>query len=134
MRWALLWAQLAEEEPRELSAAEIAAMPRAWDGLPELDEVPWWLSEEFTGSDEEIEAAFVRGLPADIRAEYAAGPWTGAGEVSGAGFVHHDELAGPRADGFAAGGEQDVLAPGLELAAAAAAASAGLGAGWGSRS
>ncbi len=124
----LLRAQLAEEEPWELSAAEIAALPRLGDELPpELDEVPWWLSEEFTGSDAELEAAYLRSLQADIRAEYAAGPWTGAGEVSGAGFVHHDELAGPRPAGFAAGGVHDVFPPGPELAAAAAAACAGLG-------
>jgi len=120
----LLRRQLAETgEPFELSAAEIAALPLAGDAPPpDLDEVPWWLSEEFTGSDEELAAAFVRSLPGDIRAEYAAGPWTGAGEVWGAGFLHHDPGAGPRGDGFAAGGEHDVLAPGPELAAAAVAA------------
>jgi len=118
----LLRQQLAEiGEPCELSAAEIAALPLAGDEPPpDLDEVPWWLSEEFAGSDEELAAAFVRSLPADIRAEYAAGPWTGAGEAWGAGFLHHDPSAGPRGEGFAAGGEQDVLAPGPELAAAAA--------------
>jgi hypothetical protein len=123
---ALLRRQLAEaDEPWELSAAEIAALPRAGDAPPpELDEVPWWLSEEFTGTDAELEAAFVRSLPSDIRAEYEAGPWTGAGEAWGAGFVHHDAVAGPRGDGFAAGGEHDILAPGPELAAAAAAAAA----------
>jgi hypothetical protein len=115
-------------EPCELSAAEIAALPLAGDELapdelaPDLDEVPWWLSEEFTGSDAELEAAFVRSLPADIRAEYGAGPWTGEREAWGAGFLHRDPGAGPRGDGFAAGGEHDVLAPGPELAAAAAAA------------
>jgi hypothetical protein len=122
----LLKQQLAQEEPVELSAAEIARLPRAGDEPPDLDEVPWWLSEEFTGSDAELEAAFLRNLPADIRAEYAAGPWTGAGEVFAAGFVHHDAGVGPRPDGFAAGGEHDVLLPGPELAAAAAQATRGL--------
>jgi hypothetical protein len=120
----LLKEQLAEEEPWELSAAEIAALPRLREEPPDLDEVPWWLSEEFTGSDEELEAAFIRSLPADIRAEYQAGPWAGDGEALAAGFLHNDESAGPRPDGFAAGGEHDVLAPGLELAAAAEAAAA----------
>ena len=117
----LLRQQLAEVgEPYELSPAEIAALPLAGDEPPpDLDEVPWWLSEEFTGDDAELAAAFVRSLPADIRSEYAAGPWTGAGEAWGAGFLHHDPGAGPRGDGFAAGGEHDVLAPGPELAAAA---------------
>ena len=120
----LLRRQLAEtEEPRELSAAEIAALPLAGDEPPpDLDEVPWWLSEEFTGSDAELEAAYVRNLPADIRSEYAGGPWTGEQEAWGAGFLHHAPGAGPSGDGFAAGGEHDVLAPGPELAAAAAAA------------
>jgi hypothetical protein len=120
----LLRLQLAEAaEPCELSAAEIAALPVAADEPPpDLDEVPWWLSEEFTGSDPELAAAFARSLPADVRSEYAAGPWTGAGEAWGAGFGHHDPGAGPRGDGFAAGGEHDVLAPGPELAAAAAGA------------
>ena len=120
----LLRRQLAEtEEPCELSAADIAALPLAGDEPPpDLDEVPWWLSEEFTGSDAELEAAYVRNLPADIRSEYAGGPWTGEQEAWGAGFLHHAPGAGPRGDGFAAGGEHDVLAPGPELAAAAAAA------------
>jgi hypothetical protein len=120
----LLRRQLAEtEEPCELSAAEIAALPLAGDEPPpDLDEVPWWLSEEFTGSDAELEAAFVRNLPADIGPEYAAGPWTGEREAWGAGFLHHDPGAGPRGDGFAAGGEHDALSPGPELAVAAAAA------------
>jgi hypothetical protein len=120
----LLRLQLAEAaEPCELSAAEIAALPVAADEPPpDLDEVPWWLSEEFTGSDPELAAAFARSLPADVGSEYAAGPWTGAGEAWGAGFGHHDAGAGPRGDGFAAGGEHDVLAPGPELAAAAAGA------------
>ena len=120
----LLRQQLAEAaEPCALSPAEIATLPWAGDEPPpDLDEVPWWLSEEFTGSDAELAAAFVRSLPADIRSEYAAGPWTGAGEAWGAGFLHHDPGAGPRGDGFAAGGEHDVLAPGPELAAAAAGA------------
>src|SRR5262249_56589877 len=58
----LLRRQLAEaDEPWELSAAEIAALPRAGDAPPpELDEVPWWLSEEFTGTDAELAAAFAR--------------------------------------------------------------------------
>ncbi len=121
---ALLQRQMAEAaEPWELTEAEIAGLPRLGDEPPpELGEVPWWLSEEFTGSDAELEAAFIRSLPADIRAEYAAGPWTGAGEAWGAGFLHHDQSAGPRGEGFAAGGVHDTLAPGPELAAAAAAA------------
>jgi len=122
----LLKEQMADEEPWELSAAEIARLPRAGDEPPDTDEVPWWLSEEFTGSDAELEAAFLRNLPPDIRAEYEAAPWTGSGEALAAGFLHHDEFAGPRGDGFASGGEHDILPPGLELAVAAAQTMGGL--------
>ena len=34
--------------------------------------------------------SWLRSLPADVRAEYEAGPWTGAGESIPAGFLHHD--------------------------------------------
>ncbi len=125
-RLSLLKQQLAEEVPFELSAAEIARLPRAGDDPPDIDEVPWWLAEEYTGSDADLEAAFLRSLPADIRAEYEAGPWTGAGEALAAGFLHHDAGTGPRPDGFAAGGDHDVQAPGPELAVAAAQATGGL--------
>ncbi len=37
--------------------------------------------------DEDIDmAGWIAGLPADVRAEWAAGPWTGAGEAFAAGF------------------------------------------------
>src|SRR5258708_5250032 len=48
----------------------------------------------------------------------------GAWGVGGAGGVGQEGLAGRRGEGFAAGGEHDVLAAGPELAAAAAAAAA----------
>ena len=66
-------------------------------------------------------ASWLASLPADVRAEYQAGPWTGAGESIPAGFLHHDHGV-PSGAGFAAGGALDALAPGPLLATAAAAA------------
>ncbi len=66
-------------------------------------------------------ASWLASLPADVRAEYQAGPWTGDGESMPAGFLHHDH-GGPAGAGFAAGGALDALVPGPLLAAAAAAA------------
>src|SRR5262249_55938970 len=45
----LLREQLAEgDEPWELTPEEVAGLPRLGEEPPpELDEVPWWLSEEF---------------------------------------------------------------------------------------
>jgi hypothetical protein len=82
-------------------------------------EMPWWLTDEFYGSDEAEYASWLRTLPDDIRADYELGPWTGAGESMAAGFLH-DDHDGRRGEGFASGGYFDLLAPGLELAAATA--------------
>jgi hypothetical protein len=46
------WAEV--DEPVELSAAEIAALPVACDELPDVEDVPWWLTDEFFGSDEAV--------------------------------------------------------------------------------
>jgi hypothetical protein len=67
------------------------------DGDPETD-----------AADDE---AWLASLPADIRAEYLAGAWTGDGEAIPAGFLHHLR-SGPRGVGFAAGGVLDAMAPG----------------------
>ena len=67
--------------------------------------------------------AWLAGLPADVRAEYLAGPWTGAGEAIPAGFLHHVR-GGPAGTGFAAGGTLDTLAPSPWLADALTAATA----------
>jgi hypothetical protein len=40
--------------------------------------------------DQEAEHSWLAGLPADVRAEYEAGPWTGEGESVPAGFLHGD--------------------------------------------
>ena len=85
-------------------------------------EVPWWLDDPFYPGDDAEHAAWLAGLPADVRAEYDAGPWTGAGESIAAGFLHRDRDGGPAGVGFASGGALDTLAPGPMLADAALAA------------
>jgi hypothetical protein len=119
---ALLARQLAEiEAPFELTEAEIAALPLSSDESPDLSETPWWLTDEFHGSDADEHAAWLAGLPADVRTAYENGPWDGAGEVFAAGFLHHDPSGdGPAGPGFIAGGWADIAAPGPALAAAAA--------------
>jgi hypothetical protein len=66
--------------------------------------------------DDDDEAAWLRGLPDDVRADYLAGTWIDAGESQAgpAGFPHHAD--GPSARGFAAGGAYDAMAPGPDLA------------------
>ena len=61
--------------------------------------MPWWLTDEFYGSDEAEYASWLRTLPDDIRADYELGPWTGAGESMAAGFLH-DDHDGRRGEGF----------------------------------
>ncbi len=87
-------------------------------------EAPWWLEDAFYGNDDAEEAAWVAGLPSDVRAEYEAGPWTGAGESMAAGFLHHDH-DGPAGTGFASGGAADAMPPGPVLARLTASAAAG---------
>ncbi len=67
--------------------------------------------------------AWLAGLPADVRADFLAGAWTGAGESIPAGFLHHVR-GGPAGVGFAAGGVLDTMAPGPWLAEAIATATA----------
>jgi hypothetical protein len=117
------------DEPVELSAAEIAALPVASDEPPDADDVPWWLSDEFFGSDEAEHQAWLRGLPADIAAAWR--DELRSDDLPGAGFTHRDETLGPRPEaGFAAGGVLDGALPGPVLAAGLAAA-AGRGSGLG---
>jgi hypothetical protein len=122
----LLARQFAEiDAPVELTEAEIAALPLSSDEPPDpdLSETPWWLTDEFHGSDAAEQAAWLASLPADIRAAYENGPWDGTGEVFAAGFLHHDPGDGPAGPGFIADGWADTALPGPALAAAAADAS-----------
>ena len=74
-------------------------------------------------TDPDDEQAWLASLPADVRADFLAGPWTGDGEAIPAGFLHH-ERGGPSGAGFAAGGALDTLAPGPWLSEAVSAATA----------
>jgi hypothetical protein len=126
----LLARQLAEvDEPLELSPAEIAALPFSSDEPPDLEDVPWWLADEFFGSDEAEQAAWLRGLPADVAAAWRDEPRSD--DLPGAGFTHRDPATGLRPEAaFAAGGVLDAALPGPALAAAlhaAAARGSGLG-------
>lgn len=60
---------------------------------------------------EEEHEAWLRGLPADIRAEYLSRSWVGPMETDPAGFWHHDIEPGSAGLGFAAGGALDTLMP-----------------------
>ncbi len=73
--------------------------------------------------DQAEHASWLAGLPADVRADYEAGPWTGAGESVPAGFLHGDP--GCCGSGFASGGALDALVPGPLLARLTAAAVGG---------
>ena len=119
---ALLERQLAEiDEPFELSAAEIEALPLASDEPPDLEDVPWWLTEEYFGTDESEQAAWLRGLPPDVAAAWR--DELRSDDLPGAGFTHRDAAPGPRPEeGFAAGGALDEMLPGPTLAAAVYAA------------
>ena len=70
-------------------------------------------------------AAWLRGLPDEIRADYLANPWAGPVESEPAGFGHHDAESAVRGIGFAVGGSHDSLPPGPDLAWLAAATDAG---------
>jgi hypothetical protein len=118
----LLARQLAEiDEPFELSPAEIAALPLGCDEPPDLEDVPWWLTDQYFGSDEAEHAAWVRGLPPDIAAAWR--DELRSDDLPGSGFTHRDAATGPRPDaGFAAGGVLDAMLPSPVLAAAVHAA------------
>src|SRR5580704_16401296 len=98
------------------------------DGCPDLDWEPGPFGDPETDSDDY--EAWLAGLPADVRADFVAGAWTGAGESIPAGFVHHVR-GGPSGAGFAAGGVLDTMAPGPWLAESLTAATAGGHAGLG---
>jgi hypothetical protein len=97
--------------------------PEGDDPLVSDDDAPLWLNDDEidaeigTGETEEAEyAAWLRGLPDDIRAAYLALPSAGPLETDPAGFWHRDIEPGSAGIGFAAGGPLDSLPPGPELA------------------
>jgi hypothetical protein len=75
--------------------------------------------DDYPGGEEAEQAAWLAAMPADVREEYLAGAYTGAGEVIPVGFTHRDP-GGPSGVGFAAGGGLDRLEPGPWLAKALA--------------
>src|SRR5215472_6994907 len=109
-------AGLAEVDPAVLDQDGYEVDPGEEPGVwlpPDVDPYP----------DDQDEAAFVAGMPADVRAEYLAGPFTGAGEKMPAGFLHHGP-DGTSGVGFAAGGVLDGMPPGGWLARALTAVTA----------
>ena len=128
----------AARPPRPGTAAGRAgAAPRPGDSQPEddwadgfADDLPDGLADDWEPGDEgdpetdpDDFEAWLAGLPAGVRAEYLAGPWTGAGESIPAGFLHHVR-GGPAGTGFAAGGALDTMPPSPWLADALTAATA----------
>src|SRR5271165_1526874 len=100
-------------------------VPRADDSMIcESDVATWFDDEPGETADAEF-AAWLRGLPDDIRADYLSRPSAGPLETDPAGFTHHDTEPGSRGIGFAAGGAHDTLPPGPDLAGLAAATDAG---------
>jgi hypothetical protein len=100
-----------------------AAEPPEWSQDDWVDQ--GWVPGDYGDpeSDPDDYEAWLAGLPADVRAEFLAGAWTGDGEVIPAGFLHHMQ-EGPSGVGFAAGGVLDSMVPGPWLADAIAAATA----------
>ncbi|HSR86826.1 MAG TPA: DUF222 domain-containing protein, partial [Streptosporangiaceae bacterium] len=104
--------------------------PHDQDALHDQDNVPVWFDDEIvtgyaadidTGQTDEAEyAAWLRGLPDEVRADYLARPWGGPIETDPAGFWHHDIEAESAGIGLAAGGPLDKLVPGPDLAGFAA--------------
>ena len=114
---ALLEAQLAAiSEPAPLTEQEIAELPVA--GEPDVSQTPWWLTAEFSGTDEAEQASWEATLPPDLRALYQQDE--PPPDQLPAGFTRYDrDAAGSRAAGFGAGADLDVMAPCPQLAAAA---------------
>ncbi len=80
---------------------------------PEDDWADWDSGDPETDPDDY--EAWLSGLPAEVRADFLAGAWTGAGESIPAGFLHHMR-GGPTGVGFASGGILDAMIPGPPLA------------------
>ncbi len=107
------------DEAVERAAATLPADDFSYDDLVDRGWVPGDYGDPETDPDDE--EAWLAGLPADLRADFLAGAWTGTGESIPAGFLHH-ERSGPSGVGFAAGGALDAMAPGPWLAEALAGA------------
>jgi hypothetical protein len=125
-------ARPAARPPRTQSAAGTAPLPGdaglADAGLADDELTDDWSWEPADDGDPETDPddyeAWLAGLPAGVRADFLAGPWTGAGESIPAGFLHHVR-GGPSGTGFAAGGALDAMPPGPWLADALTVATGG---------
>jgi hypothetical protein len=94
--------------------------PERWrvgvaDEDPDPEAFVWALGDEYPGGDEAEHSAWLAAMPPEVREDYLAGPYTGAGEAIPVGFTHRDP-GGPSGVGFAAGGVLDRSAPGPWLA------------------
>jgi hypothetical protein len=96
------------------------------DDWPDLEPEPF--EPDFDGSDPEDDpddfGAWLAGLPAEVREDFLAGPFTGEEGPVPAGFLHH-ERGGPSGLGFASGGVLDTAGPDWWLARALQAVTAG---------
>jgi hypothetical protein len=109
-------------------------MSEPWESEPDDQMLSEWDVAVCFGDDPDPNgdaeyAAWLRGLPADIRADYLSrSPAQPFGaypcETEPAGFTHHDVVPGSGGIGFAAGGAHDLLLPGPDLAWLAAATDA----------
>jgi hypothetical protein len=95
------------------------ADPEQWP-LADVDPNPDLMPppvDDYVENDEPEQPAWLAAMPAEVREDYLAGPYTGAGEAIPVGFTHRDP-GGPPGVGFAAGGALDGLGPGPWLARA----------------
>jgi hypothetical protein len=113
----------AVEVIRHMSDDEPQQRPDIDEDPQPSDAVPSWLTDKFYAKAEAELAALLAGLPADMRADFLPGSYTGAGEAIPPGFTHRDP-GGPAGAGFAAGGALDQLGPGPSLATALGAVAA----------
>jgi hypothetical protein len=119
-----LFGESAEFEARGLPNNDPSQWPTAGAEREQPADAPAWLTDEFFDRAEAEQAAWISGLPDDIRDDFQIGAYTGAREAIPPGFTHRDP-GGPSGDGFAAGGALDRLAPGPWLASALASVTAG---------
>jgi len=105
-------------DPQSASAA--GALPADdvwWDGVPgadpayeELIDRGWDPGDHSDPeNDPDDFEAWLAGLPAGVREDFLAGPFTGEGPIP-AGFLHHMRT-GPSGAGFASGGVLDTAEP-----------------------
>jgi hypothetical protein len=115
----------ARVSPARVSPARVshggAAPGEEWSDDDWVDQ--GWIPGDYGDPETDFvdDEAWLASLPADVRAEFLAGAWTGDGETVPAGFLHHLH-SGPRGVGFAAGGVLDEMTPGPWLGDAIAAA------------